>query len=82
MSKSMSNLSFLDGFCQSALGVGASAHSKPEDDDDDDLYGDNSTGHSAFKITPYEKPQAPGYVNSYNVLGVWVPPGRRMQLEA
>jgi hypothetical protein len=55
---------------QSTLGAGASAYSKPEDDDNNDLYGDNSAGQPAFKITPYEKPQTPGHVSSYNVRGV------------
>mmetsp|Transcript_11220 Transcript_11220/g.32279 ORF Transcript_11220/g.32279 Transcript_11220/m.32279 type:complete len:1071 (+) Transcript_11220:130-3342(+) len=65
------NLSFLDGFCQEALATGAKAYEKPEDDDDDeDDYGGGSSAQSAFKMTPYEKPQTGGHVNSYAMRGV------------
>jgi len=53
------NLSFLDGFCQDALANGARAYAKPEDDDDSDeeyTYGATSSA-SAFKMTPYAKPE-------------------------
>jgi len=53
------NLSFLDGFCQQALANGARPYEKPEDDDDDDYdYGSSGAdGASAFKMTPYAKPE-------------------------
>ena len=53
------NLSFLDGFCQQALANGARPYEKPEDDDDDDYdYGASGDGGaSAFKMTPYAKPE-------------------------
>ena len=53
------NLSFLDGFCQQALSNGARPYQKPEDDDDDDYdYGSSGDGGaSAFKMTPYAKPE-------------------------
>eukprot|EP00531_Pseudo-nitzschia_arenysensis_P000564 CAMPEP_0116126634 /NCGR_PEP_ID=MMETSP0329-20121206/6432_1 /TAXON_ID=697910 /ORGANISM="Pseudo-nitzschia arenysensis, Strain B593" /LENGTH=1071 /DNA_ID=CAMNT_0003620721 /DNA_START=137 /DNA_END=3352 /DNA_ORIENTATION=- len=53
------NLSFLDGFCQQALANGARPYEKPEDDDDDDYdYGaSGADGGSAFKMTPYAKPE-------------------------
>lgn len=55
------NLSFLDGFCQQALSNGARPYEKPEDDDDDDDYdygaSGSGSGASAFKMTPYAKPE-------------------------
>lgn len=54
------NLSFLDGFCQQALSAGAQPYEKPEDDDDDDYdYGASASGSgaTAFKMTPYAKPE-------------------------
>lgn len=53
------NLNFLDGFCQQALSNGARPYEKPEDDDDDYDYGAPSSGSgaSAFKMTPYAKPE-------------------------
>jgi AP-4 complex subunit epsilon-1 len=55
------NLSFLDGFVNDALHNGARPYDKPEDDDDDDDYlaSTQAAGASAFKMTPYDKPQAP-----------------------
>jgi len=55
------NLSFLDGYVQQSLANGARSYEKPEDDDDDDdnAYGISNGGGPAFKMTPYEKPQAP-----------------------
>lgn len=53
------NLSFLDGYCQEALSNGARPYSKPEDDDDDDdeNYGSHAAATTtAFKMTPYAKP--------------------------
>lgn len=58
------DLSFLDGYVKEAIANGAREYSKPEDDDDDDDYvsssGSRKKKTSAFKMTPYEKPQAPG----------------------
>ena len=53
------NLNFLDGFCQQALANGAWPYEKPEDDNDDDYdYGaSGDSGTSAFKMTPYAKPE-------------------------
>jgi len=82
------NLSFLDGYVQEALANGARPYDKPEDDDDDDDdYGiSNGSGpQSAFKMTPYEKPQAPaqamlamsgvGSAGRSSQAGVSLPPG-------
>lgn len=60
------DLSFLDGYVQSALSNGARAYAKPEDDDDEDDeagYGRglSSAGATAFNMTPYEKPQTPAH---------------------
>jgi AP-4 complex subunit epsilon-1 len=85
------NLSFLDGFCQEALANGARPYEKPEDDDDDDdeLYGaQSSVSTSAFKMTPYAKPDT--NINRSHVIrgmgsggasgqsGVSLPPGSNM----
>lgn len=79
------NLSFLDGFCHEALANGARAYEKPDDDDDDDDEYDGSgvgAGISAFKMTPYAKPET--NVNRSAMLsrgmgasppGVSLPPG-------
>jgi len=80
------NLSFLDNFCQEALANGALPYCKPEeDDDDDDLYGSTATKTSAFKMTPYAKPetnihrsnmiQGLGSGGVTSVPGVSLPPG-------
>ena len=81
------NLSFLDGYVQTALANGSRPYNKPEDDDDDDDYGagDNGGQASAFKMTPYEKPQAPshamlsmagvGSAGRSGTAGVSLPPG-------
>ena len=54
------NLSFLNNFVHEALQNGASPYDKPEDDDDDDEEDAGASGYaSAFKMTPYEKPQTP-----------------------
>lgn len=54
------SLSFLNGFVNEALNNGAQAYDKPEDDDDDDEEDAGASGYaSAFKMTPYEKPQTP-----------------------
>ncbi len=76
------NLSFLDGFCHQALSNGARPYSKPDDDDDDDdeMYGSNTTTTtSAFKMTPYAKPET--NVNRSHMIrgmgsgGITSPPG-------
>jgi AP-4 complex subunit epsilon-1 len=77
------NLSFLDGFCQEALANGARPYEKPEDDDDDDDdYVGGAGTASAFKMTPYAKPET--NVNRSAMLsrgmgaspsGVSLPPG-------
>ena len=81
------NLSFLDSFCQEALANGAKPYCKPEDDDDDDdiMYGSAATTTSAFKMTPYAKPetnvsrshmiQGLGSGGITSVPGVALPPG-------
>ena len=81
------NLSFLDSFCQEALALGAKPYSKPEDDDDDDdvMYGSAAVTTSAFKMTPYAKPetnvnrshmiQGLGSGGISSVPGVALPPG-------
>jgi AP-4 complex subunit epsilon-1 len=80
------NLSFLDSYCQEALANGASRYNKPEDDDDDDeLYGASAAATSAFKMTPYAKPetnisrshmiQGLGSGGVASVPGVTLPPG-------
>jgi AP-4 complex subunit epsilon-1 len=55
------DLSFLNGFVAEALHNGARPYEKPEDDDDDDDYlaSTQAAGQTAFKMTPYDKPQAP-----------------------
>lgn len=55
------DLSFLDGFVAEALHNGARPYEKPEDDDDEDDYlaSTQAAGRTAFKMTPYDKPQAP-----------------------
>lgn len=54
------NLSFLDHFVHEALQNGAAPYNKPEDDDDDEEEDAGASGYaSAFKMTPYEKPQTP-----------------------
>lgn len=67
------NLSFLDGYVQQSLANGARPYDKPEDDDDEeDDYGGMANGSSApaFKMTPYEKPQAPsGAIMSMSGVG-------------
>lgn len=61
------NLSFLDGFCQQALGAGARPYEKPEDDDDDDEdYLTASASNAGFKMTPYAKPET--NVNRSNMI--------------
>jgi AP-4 complex subunit epsilon-1 len=57
------SLSFLNGYVQVALNNGARPYQKPEDDDDDDYGGTNGLAapSSGFKMTPYEKPQAPSH---------------------
>jgi AP-4 complex subunit epsilon-1 len=76
------NLSFLDAFCQEALGNGARSYAKPEDDDDDDddLYGTTAASTAtAFKMTPYAKPDT--NINRSNMIrgmgsgGIASPPG-------
>jgi len=81
------NLSFLDEFVQGCLVNGARPYNKPEDDDDDDddYMASASEGASAFKMTPYEKPQTPaqammsmagvGTGGPINPPGVTLPPG-------
>lgn len=81
------NLSFLDHFCQDALANGANPYSKPDDDDDDDddMYGATSSSTSAFKMTPYAKPetnisrsnmiQGLGSGGATSIPGVALPPG-------
>jgi AP-4 complex subunit epsilon-1 len=81
------NLSFLDNFCREALANGANPYNKPEDDDDDDdeLYGSTVAATSAFKMTPYAKPetnvhrsnmiQGLGSGGVTSVPGVALPPG-------
>jgi AP-4 complex subunit epsilon-1 len=55
------SLSFLDDYCQDALtnGSGARPYDKPldDDDDDDDDYNATLSAPSAFKLTPYAKPE-------------------------
>jgi AP-4 complex subunit epsilon-1 len=52
------NLSFLDGFCQEALSNGARAYEKPDDDDEEEDYNASSAAATtAFKMTPYAKPE-------------------------
>jgi AP-4 complex subunit epsilon-1 len=56
------NLSFLDTFVSDALANGARAYDKQQqedDDDEDDNYG-MVTPSTAFKMTPYAKPEQPG----------------------
>ncbi|GKY90613.1 hypothetical protein MPSEU_000034900 [Mayamaea pseudoterrestris] len=54
------NLSFLDGFVQQSLANGARPYTAMDfDDDEDDYEGGNGVTKTAFKMTPYEKPQAP-----------------------
>lgn len=57
------SLSFLDNYVQAAVHNGARQYQKPEDDDDDDYGGANGVAEptTAFKMTPYEKPQAPAH---------------------
>ncbi|KAG7367427.1 adaptin N terminal region-domain containing protein [Nitzschia inconspicua] len=79
------NLSFLDGFCQQALANGARAYEKPEDDDDDEEdYGAAGAASSAFKMTPYAKPEtninrsamlARGMGTGGQPAGISLPPG-------
>lgn len=80
------NLSFLDGFVHTAITNGSKEYEKPEDDDDDDYMYDNggpTAGVSAFKMTPYEKPQTPSASalsgmrssNTATASGVALPPG-------
>jgi AP-4 complex subunit epsilon-1 len=82
------SLSFLDAYCQEALANGARPYSKPEDDDDDDEDYLVDTTVSAFKMTPYAKPDT--NVNRSHVIrgmgsggmastpGVTPPPGSNM----
>lgn len=80
-----STLSFLDGFCQQALANGARAYEKPEDDDDDDEeYEASGAGNTAFKMTPYAKPEtnvnrsamlARGMGTGGQPAGIALPPG-------
>lgn len=55
------DLTFLDAYVFEAMNNGARQYEKPEDDEDDDdgYMGSGDPGQSAFKMTPYEKPQAP-----------------------
>eukprot|EP00934_Nitzschia_sp_Nitz4_P005930 Nitzschia sp. Nitz4//scaffold12_size214221//133382//136510//NITZ4_001512-RA/size214221-processed-gene-0.121-mRNA-1//1//CDS//3329535056//5920//frame0 len=79
------NLSFLDGFCQEALGNGARPYEKPEDDDDDDYDTTATSTASAFKMTPYAKPETNvnrshmmrgmGNAGTAAAPGVTLPPG-------
>jgi AP-4 complex subunit epsilon-1 len=79
------NLRFLDGFCQQALVNGARAYEKPEDDEDEDEdYGATAAASSAFKMTPYAKPEtninrsamlARGMGTGGQPSGVSMPPG-------
>jgi AP-4 complex subunit epsilon-1 len=57
------NLSFLNSYVQDSLNNGARPYQKPDDDDDDDYGGTNGSveASSGFKMTPYEKPQAPSH---------------------
>ena len=57
------SLSFMNGLVAEAVSNGARPYQKPEDDDDDDIYGGGagSSGASAFKMTPYEKPTEKTY---------------------
>jgi AP-4 complex subunit epsilon-1 len=79
-------LSFLDSIVMDAINQGARPYSKPEDDDDDDYQASNYTAaKTAFKMTPYEKPQAPaqamlamsgmGSAGRSSTLGMSLPPG-------
>ena len=81
------NLAFLDNFVSDALANGARPYDKPQEDDDDedDDYG-MVTPSTAFKMTPYAKPEQPGAhvrlgaamgpggQNTYSS-GVTLPPG-------
>lgn len=55
------DMSFLDGVVSEAISNGARTYNKPDDDDDDDITGVASQAASAFKMTPYEKPQERTY---------------------
>jgi AP-4 complex subunit epsilon-1 len=81
-------LSFLDSIVMDAINQGARPYSKPMDDDDDEEdYRASSlaAAKSAFKMTPYEKPQAPaqamlamsgmGSTGRTSTLGMSLPPG-------
>ena len=51
----------MDSYVAEAIANGAMEYARPEDDDDDDYGGGVLTDTaSAFNMTPYEKPQAPG----------------------
>ena len=79
-------LSILNNFVHEALQNGAKEYDKPEDDDDDDDEDAGASGYaSAFKMTPYEKPQTPsnmshmmrgvGSDGAAPSAGVTLPPG-------
>jgi AP-4 complex subunit epsilon-1 len=81
------NLTFLNGYVHEAIRNGAMQYEKPEDDDDDDdmAYGASAAAAaSAFKMTPYEKPQTPSSMSHLmrgvgsdgtSSSGVALPPG-------
>jgi AP-4 complex subunit epsilon-1 len=71
------NLAFLDGFVGDALANGARPYDKPQEDDDDedDDYG-MVQASTAFKMTPYAKPEQPG---AHVRIGAAMGPGGQQQ---